>query len=127
MSKPGEIVLTGTWLSSYTYTSSSRGGTYSSQDQVIVSQDGDRVTVRSVPDSPNEITMTLSLTGTILTGTWAERTDPDGPYEGYRYWGVVQFLASPDGRVLTGRWLGHSRNGDVINDGVWELVRAAEG
>jgi hypothetical protein len=42
-------------------------------------------------------------------------------------WGVVQFLASPDGRVLTGRWLGHSRNGDVINDGVWELVRAAEG
>ena len=78
MSEPGEIVLTGAWLSSYTYPSSSRGSTYSSQDQVIASQDGDRVTVRSVPDSPNEITMTLSLTGTILTGTWAERTDPDG-------------------------------------------------
>ena len=65
--------------------------------------------------------MDLTVDGNVLTGTWAEQTDPNSYYRGARYHGSIQMLAEPTGRRLTGKWVGFGKNMD-INTGPWELV-----
>jgi hypothetical protein len=114
--------LSGIWLSRYEYPSSSRGGTFTGQHYVLVLQHGDRLTVRSLPDSAvGDLTMDLTVDGSVITGTWVETTAPDGYYRGARYHGSIQMMTEPTGRRMAGKWLGFGRDMD-INTGPWELV-----
>lgn len=61
--------LTGIWLSTYTYPSSSRGKTYSAAHHVVVIQRGGKVRARSI-GSPSKLLMEMTAEGNVLTGTW---------------------------------------------------------
>jgi hypothetical protein len=112
----------GVWLSRYEYYSSSRGASFVGQHYVVVLQHGDRLTVRSLPDSAEGLlTMDLTVEGSVLTGTWTEHTAKDGHYRGARYYGAVQMLAEPTGRRIVGKWVGFGKEMEV-NTGPWELV-----
>jgi hypothetical protein len=72
--------------------------------------------------------MDLTQNGAVLTGTWSERTDPQGYYQGAVYHGAIQLLLEPSGRRMAGKWVGFGRDWDV-NTGPWtlELVTADTG
>ncbi len=125
----GVTDLSGTWRSVYEYPSSSRGGTFTSEHEVTLTQDGSTVRVRSF-GSRSRIMIDLQALEVedqvVLTGEWTEVTDPAGPYEGRRYHGGVQMLLSEDGHRMSGRWVGHNRALTEINAGTWQLERISE-
>ncbi len=114
--------LNGVWLSRYEYYSSGRDATFTAVHHVVVLQRADALTVRSLPGSAGSIMeMNLTMDGNIATGTWAERTDPDGYYRGATYHGAVQMLVEPTVTRMAGKWIGFGKSFD-INSGPWELV-----
>jgi hypothetical protein len=117
--EPGQNYA-GLWASVYEYHSTSRDAKFTGVHQVRIEQDGDRLTVRSVPSAPSSLTMSLVIDGRVITGTWSEITDPGGHYAGARFHGALQFLADPDGRRLAGRWVGFGKH-ETINTGRWDL------
>jgi transcriptional regulator with XRE-family HTH domain len=113
--------LTGIWRSRYSYPSSSRGKTYTSEHHVIVLQHGARLQVRSLRGSgQGDIVMDLSVEAGVATGTWTEDTDQGGYYRGARYSGAIQLLIEPSGHRMAGQWVGYGRSFDV-NTGPWQL------
>jgi len=111
----------GIWESRYEYYSSSRARMCASDaHRLLVLQHGRELTVRSLP-GPSLITMTLVADGQVVTGTWQERTDPDGYYAGALYHGAIQMLVDPTGRRMSGKWLGFGRAME-INSGPWDLT-----
>jgi hypothetical protein len=121
-SKAAHGPLTGIWQSRYEYVSSSRGGqTYASSHYVTVIQHGERVQIRSLPDTAaGWLMMDLTVNGSVITGTWAEETDPSGHYRGSTYHGAIQFTVGPSGTRLTGAWVGFNKDGG-IQTGPWTL------
>jgi hypothetical protein len=112
----------GVWLSRYEYFSSSRDDAFVGQHYVVVLQHGDRLTLRSLPNSAgSQLTMDLTVDGNVMTGTWVEQTAPKGYYRGARYHGAIQMLGEPTGRRMAGKWVGFGKEMDV-NTGPWELV-----
>jgi hypothetical protein len=112
----------GVWLSRYEYFSSGRDDAFVGQHYVVILQHGDRLTVRSLPNSArSQVTMDLTVDGNVITGTWVEQTAPEGYYRGARYHGAIQMLAGPTGRRMVGNWVGFGKEMD-INTGPWELV-----
>ena len=86
----------GVWLSRYEYFSSGRDDAFVGQHYVVVLQHGDRLTLRSLPNSAgSQLTMDLTVDGNVMTGTWVEQTAPKGYYRGARYHGAIQLLAEP--------------------------------
>jgi hypothetical protein len=71
--------------------------------------------------------MDLSANGRILTGTWAEQTQGDGPYHGAVYTGTIQLIEddNPDPRRFAGKWAGFGRDGEVNTD-PWSLTLGEE-
>lgn len=116
--------LSGIWLSRYEFYSSGRNGTYIGAHHVLLLQTGDRITGRSISsnslDPGSSLSLDLSVERNVITGTWRERTGPEGYYTGATYHGAVQLLAEPTGRRLSGKWVGFGKNMDV-NSGPWEL------
>jgi hypothetical protein len=113
--------LTGIWRSRYSYPSSSRGKTYTSEHHVIVLQHGARLQVRSLNGSgQGDVVMDLSVEAGVATGTWTEDTDQGGYYRGARYAGAIQLLIEPSGHRMKGSWVGYGRSFDV-NTGPWQL------
>lgn len=112
--------MSGVWLSSYRYASSGRGREYVSRHYVVLLQTGGRLMIRSVPASASELSMSLSLNGRIVTGTWTERTRPDGYYRAATYHGAIQLIAAEDERRMDGKWIGFGKGGE-INDGGWAM------
>jgi hypothetical protein len=66
------------------------------------------------------VIMDLTQNGAVVTGTWSERTNPKGYYQGSVYHGAIQFLADPTGHRLRGQWVGYGRDFD-LNTGPWTL------
>jgi DNA-binding transcriptional regulator YiaG len=117
--------LTGIWLSSYTYTSSSRGQDFTSLHYVVLIQYGSNLQVRSLPDTATgRVAMDLTVNGQVVTGTWTERTDTDGYYAGSTYHGAIQMLIGATADRMSGRWVGYGRDFDV-NTGAWSLKLVA--
>ena len=114
--------LTGIWRSRYEYASSGREGqTFSDSHYCVLTQRGDRLTVRSLPNTArSRVSMELAISGQVVTGTWTERTDPTGYYQGAVYHGAIQLVVDPTGRALEGKWVGFGRDFEV-NTGLWEL------
>lgn len=115
---------TGIWLSDYAYQSSGRGEEFHSQHYVMLLQRGGRLMVRSLPASKSRLSMDLNVNGKVLTGTWAEQTDPTGYYRGSVYTGALQFLEESPER-LTGKWVGFGKESE-INVGAWVLALVDE-
>jgi transcriptional regulator with XRE-family HTH domain len=113
--------LTGIWLSRYEYESSGRGETFTDQHYVRVFHAGNAISVQSLPGTAaGSLIMDLTQNGAVLTGTWSERTNPGGYYQGSVYHGAIQVLLEPTGRRMAGKWVGFGRDFDV-NVGPWSL------
>jgi transcriptional regulator with XRE-family HTH domain len=111
----------GVWLSRYKYVSSSREEELAAQHFVVLQQDNEVLSVRSLPGSANSVMgMDLRVDANIVTGTWYEDTDPNGYYRGRRYFGAIQMIADASGSRLSGKWLGAGKDNDV-NMGPWWL------
>lgn len=113
---------TGIWVSEYQYTSSSRQGIFTSRHYVRAFQEGSVLVFESVPGvNESYIIVRLVVDGAYATGSWQEITNPDGYYKGAIYYGAIQFALSADGKQLTGKWAGFSKDG-TINDGPWKFT-----
>jgi len=114
----------GIWLSRYEYYSSSRDEWHHCSHYCVIAHRGGRLRLRSLPQTaPGVISMELSVRdANVVTGTWEERTDPNGYYRGSVYYGAIQMTGDPSGRRLTGKWLGFGAESEV-NDGPWTLTR----
>lgn len=116
------VGYSGVWLSRYEYFSSGRDASFVGRHYVVVLQHGDRLTVRSLPgSSDSQLTMDMTVDGSVVTGTWVEQTAAEGYYRGARYHGAIQLLTDPTGHRMTGKWVGFGAEMDV-NTGPWELV-----
>lgn len=114
--------LSGIWQSRYYYHSSGRNQDLVGEHYVRLRHDSDRLTGESVPASNGSVLrLDLTLSGPIATGTWSERTSPDGYYRGAVYHGAIQLALDPLGKSMRGRWLGFDRNSNINND-IWELT-----
>jgi transcriptional regulator with XRE-family HTH domain len=120
--KTAQGPLTGIWLSRYEYVSSGRGGqTFSDEHYVMLIQHGANLQVRSLSESNrSNLIMDLTQNGAVITGTWSERTNPSGYYQGSVYHGAIQFLLDPTGHRMRGQWVGYGRDFD-LNTGPWTL------
>jgi len=114
----------GIWLSDYEYRSSGRDETFHGRHYVMLLQRGARLMVRSLPASKSGLSMDLDVNGKVITGTWAESTDPAGYYRGAVYTGALQ-LVEESAELLTGKWVGFGKESDV-NVGTWSLSQVDE-
>lgn len=113
--------LTGIWLSSYDYYSSSRSATFTSKHYVMVLQRGASLIVRSLPLQSSQVSMELSVNGQVITGSWAEETERGGYYSGAMYYGSIQMLLDMTGRRMSGKWVGFGRD-MTVNTDTWSLT-----
>jgi hypothetical protein len=114
--------LSGIWHSRYLYYSSGRAQEFEGEHYVVLRQDETRVEGQSLPHSKDSLLrLHMSIDGAIATGTWTERTSPDGYYKGAAYHGTIQLLIDSVARRMSGRWLGFGKN-FRINTGEWELT-----
>ncbi len=108
--------LSGIWVSEYEYQSSGREQTFTGLHHVLVTQSGNLVTVRSIAGSaPGDVVMDLTVNGAVLTGTWNERTNPDGYYQGSVCQGAIQLLLEPGGRRMAGCGPGSAGTGTSMS------------
>lgn len=112
--------LGGVWHSHYTYESTGRGPIMR-HHYVVVRQEGDQLTVESLPDSNDSpVSLSLTLRRPIATGTWTEHTAVDGYYQGAVYHGALQLIVDPTGRTVAGKWVGFDKELNV-DSGPWAL------
>jgi hypothetical protein len=120
--EPGSVgPVEGIWLSSYDYESGSRGP-QTSKHHVTVTHHGGIVRVESLPASRSQVRMQFRVDGRAALGQWMERTDSEGHYAGAVFAGTVALLVSPDGRSMTGKWLGSDKDNAAVNAGPWTLT-----
>lgn len=113
--------LIGLWQSRYSYYSSGRDEHLHGDHTIRLHQTGGRIVGVNAPgDQQSRLALELSVVGAIATGTWTERTSPVGYYRGAVYHGAIQLVVSPQGRSMTGRWLGFGKQFEV-NTGDWQL------
>lgn len=116
------LSLSGIWHSRYLYYSTGRDDEFEGEHYVVLRQDENRLDGQSLPHSMDSLLgLHMSVEGGVATGTWTERTSPDGYYKGATYHGTIQLLIDPLGRRMSGRWLGFGKN-FRINTGEWELT-----
>ena len=113
--------LNGLWLSRYSYFSTGRDANLQGEHTIRLHHTGSRLHGTNDPaDGESRLTLDLSVSGAIATGTWKERTAPTGYYRGAVYHGTIQLVVSPHARGMNGRWLGFGKNFNV-NSGDWHL------
>jgi hypothetical protein len=115
--------LTGVWLSTYEYESSSRKQTYTSKHYVLLLQRGKGITVRSLPNQASTLSLELSVNGRMCTGNWTEATSKEGYYSGAIYSGAIQLEVNQNGDRLSGMWVGFGKNPGEFNTGPWKFDR----
>ena len=118
----GTLELGGIWRSQYSYFSSGRGQEFAGTHYMVFRQSGQQITAESLPHpTGSRCSLSLTVDGFTITGTWVEHTSPTGYYKGAIYRGAIQLLASPSGGQLIGKWIGFGKN-FTINTGDWEFV-----
>ncbi len=117
----GARALVGAWASTYRYPSTSRGAELDGHHTVELRASGGRLVGHSIPqESGSTLDLDLSVEGTLVTGSWTERTSPVGHYRAATYRGVLHLVVDPTGRSMTGRWLGVGKRYE-IKSGEWRL------
>jgi hypothetical protein len=118
----GARALVGKWASTYRYASTSRDAVFDGQHTVVFEIAGGRLVGRSLPQpSGSELELELAIEGDLLTGSWTERTAPQGHYRAAVHRGLVHLVLDPTGRSMTGRWLGVGKRYEV-ESGEWRLA-----
>lgn len=117
----GNDKLAGIWHSRYVYRSSGREKEFEGEHYMVLRYQNGRLVGQSLPHSlDSRLRVGLSVDGSIVTGTWSERTSPDGYYKGANYHGTMQLLIDPMSRSMRGKWLGFGKN-FTMNSGNWQL------
>jgi len=117
--------FSGTWRSSYTFTTPSPDADFTDTYEVQIHEAGNQLVIQSLPnDEGSYILLRLTLDGRIATGTWYEHTSPKGHYKGVMYYGPLQFVMDEDGNALRGNWLGVDDN-MKMQGGEQTVVRVA--
>ena len=102
--------------------STGRGGGFTGEHYVVFRQQKKRLIGQSLPHSSgSQLQIELALEPPVVTGSWLEKTAPDGYYKGATYHGTLQMIIDPSGRSMRGMWLGFSRD-FTINSGQWDLT-----
>jgi hypothetical protein len=97
------------------------------EHRMEASVEGDRLTLRSLPDETGSVvTVDLLVEGSIATGAWRERTAPGGVYAGKEYFGAIHLFILEDGQALRGKWIGFGSKPGEVNSGAWEFTRPDE-
>ncbi|RJQ79630.1 hypothetical protein [Amycolatopsis panacis] len=113
--------LSGIWHSRYRYTSTGRAKTFESEHYVLLRHVDDRLSGESLPvNNGSRLRLDLLTNGSVVTGTWSERTSPGGYYRGSVYHGALQLVLDPMGKTMRGKWIGFDREFNVDSD-IWEL------
>ena len=113
--------LSGLWLSRYSYFSSGRDANLQGEHTIRLHHTGSRLHGTNDPaDGESRLTLDLSVSGAIATGTWKERTASTGYYRGAVFHGTIQLVVSPHAHGMNGRWLGFGKN-FIVNSGDWHL------
>ncbi len=113
--------LSGTWQSTYEY-GEGKEGTH----EVLLEQHGWRVTGKSLPhETGSQLSLDLRRKpdDQTLTGLWSEVTSPGGAYRGQKFHGALQLILNAEATSAEGQWVGHNRDHDHVNNGVWRLER----
>lgn len=117
--------FSGVWHSVYTYTSSSKPGSFESTYNIKIQNIGNQIIMQSIPnDYGDYVLLRCTQDGRILTGTWYEQTSPKGPYKGVAYYGAIQLIVNKDGNTMSGKWVGFDRQMNVRSDN-WTLTKTA--
>jgi hypothetical protein len=99
--------LSGTWRSSYTFTTPSPDADFTNDYDVQIHQIGNQVVIQSTPTKDGSyILLRLTRDGRLLTGTWYEHTAEKSHYKGVVYYGPLQLVIDEDGHAMRGNWLG---------------------
>jgi hypothetical protein len=115
--------LTGIWLSQYAYRTSRAQGQQQSKHYVTIRHREGEITARSLPNREESyLEIDLILTGSVLTGSWRERTSPKGIFKGAVYHGAIHLVLEPTGIKMNGRWVGFTRRSET-RSGTWSLER----
>ena len=110
--KTAQGPLSGIWASPCECESSGRGQTFADLHHGL--EHGDNVRVRPLAESaPSDLVMDRTQNGAVLTGTWTERTNPRGSYQGSAYHGAIQLLLEPSSGRRSGKRIGFGRDRDV--------------
>jgi hypothetical protein len=117
--------FSGVWQSKYTYHSSSRDEDAENVHYVRILQEGQALVVESLPElSKSYLLARFYLDDQIVTGSWEESTNPDGPYKGAKYHGAAQLILSEDGKSMEGKWVGFGKQMEV-KTGPWTITYVA--
>jgi len=115
--------LTGRWTSSYRYRSTGRDADFTGIHTLNLELEAGHLVGRSeLHPSGSELALALTAEGSILTGTWTERTSPSGHYRAATFRGLLQLVVDPTGHSMSGMWLGVSKR-YTIKAGEWRLDR----
>ncbi len=112
--------LSGIWKSRYEY-----GLGRQSEHQVSLKHEGAKVIGKSLSDpSGSKLKLDLELERRFLTGTWREKTSPQGEYKGRIFFGALQLLIlDAEARRMEGKWVGFNRDETEENTGEWSLTK----
>ena len=116
--------LSGQWHSRYIYPGSHHDQPLESTHTVVFEHAGTDLTGHSLEDpTGSRLALNLTLDQNVATGTWQEHTSPTGHYRGAVFHGAIQLIISPDGRSMSGVWVGFNSRRSHINHGQWDFTR----
>jgi len=116
--------LSGEWHSYYRYPSSGRGDDFWGQHLLRAKEMDGLLKLESGPESPSQVVLELEISedGRKASGTWSERTDPEGYYKGALYEGTIELKIADSGERMNVVWHGADKNGEIHSD-IWELAK----
>ena len=121
-----ENIMSGEWLSKYSYTSGTKGEAVTSEHTIIFKAENPYLVGRSLPQADGSSVVLQLLhdpENRVLTGTWRETTSLAGKYKGVTFHGALQFLLDEDGHKAAGAWVGYNSTHTHINSGEWSLEK----
>jgi len=81
------------------YRSSGRKQHFEGEHYLVLRREGSKLIGQSLPHSvDSRLRLHLSVDGPVATGTWTERTSPEGYYRGAVYHGTLQLVIDPMGQ-----------------------------
>ncbi|HSX33693.1 MAG TPA: hypothetical protein VLF91_05155 [Candidatus Saccharimonadales bacterium] len=126
--KPTNKNLSGTfWSLTYWYPSNDHSGEDATSYKMRAHHIGNELILESLPKSDGSaLSARLALAGTLATGTWQEKTAPDGAFGGATYSGAGQLILDASAKHMQGQWagIGIDRATDErrIYTGRWKLA-----
>lgn len=119
--------FSGDWYSYYRYPSSSRGDDFWGQHLLHATQDSNRLILQNGSESPSHVVVELELKpeeGKAI-GTWRERTNPEGYYNGVTSEGTIELKLAENGERMNGIWHGAGKDGEMNSD-IWEFAKVTD-